>query len=174
MCLTEYDEAETLQMIADENREEGRVEGRKEGREEGRVEGRKEIIDSVRKAKALIRSGKTTEEELVAEGIPEDVAAILLDVEPHKSRAKKSDRQIEISIEQRQEDIRRQTVERLVAYRKALGMTQQEIADALGVSRPNIGRFEKVDYNPTVDMIVKVADCMGLDVDIRFVKRKDR
>ena len=39
MCITEYNEAETMQMIREEGREEGRKEGRKEGREEGREEG---------------------------------------------------------------------------------------------------------------------------------------
>ena len=42
MCLTEYDEAETMQMFKEEGREEGLKEGREEGREEGRKEGREE------------------------------------------------------------------------------------------------------------------------------------
>ena len=35
MCITEYNEEETMQMFREEGREEGRVEGRAEGREEG-------------------------------------------------------------------------------------------------------------------------------------------
>ena len=35
MCITEYNEAETMKMLREEGREEGRKEGRKEGREEG-------------------------------------------------------------------------------------------------------------------------------------------
>ena len=51
MCITEYDEAETMRMFREEAREEGRLEGRLEGREEGRLEGRLEgeamgIIDA--------------------------------------------------------------------------------------------------------------------------------
>ena len=38
MCLTEYDEAETMEMFREEGREEGRKEGHKEGRKEGREE----------------------------------------------------------------------------------------------------------------------------------------
>ncbi len=34
MCITEYNEAETMQMIREEGREEGRKEGREKGREE--------------------------------------------------------------------------------------------------------------------------------------------
>ena len=42
MCITEYNEVETMQMLKEEFAEEGRKKGRKEGREEGRKEGRKE------------------------------------------------------------------------------------------------------------------------------------
>ncbi len=39
MCITEYNEAETMKMLREEGRKEGREEGRKEGRKEGREEG---------------------------------------------------------------------------------------------------------------------------------------
>ena len=75
-------------------------------------------------------------------------------------------------IEDKQLIVRKQMLDRLVAYRKALGMTQKDLADKMGVSRPNISRFESEDYNPTIDMIVKVADSMGYEVRIDFVEKK--
>ena len=39
MLLTEYDEAEQMELFKEDGRREGRKEGRKEGREEGRKEG---------------------------------------------------------------------------------------------------------------------------------------
>ena len=90
------------------------------------------------------------------------------------AKMSKKKESVHITLEQRQEDVRRSMIERLVAYRKGLGVSQKEIADALGVSRPNIGRFEKPDYNPTIDMVVKVADQLGLDVEINFIERKDK
>lgn len=42
MLLTEYNEAETMELFREEGREEGRMEGRAEGRMEGRMEGRVE------------------------------------------------------------------------------------------------------------------------------------
>lgn len=86
----------------------------------------------------------------------------------------KKNEPVQITLGQRQEDVRRSMIERLVAYRKSLGISQKEIAEALGVSRPNIGRFEKPNYNPTIDMVVKVADQLGLDVEINFIERKDK
>ena len=42
MLLTEYNEAETMELFREEGREEGLEEGRKEGIKEGRKEGIKE------------------------------------------------------------------------------------------------------------------------------------
>ena len=56
MCITEYNEAETMQMFEEQGRregiKEGRREGRKEGRKEGIKEGRKEGIGLGEKSKA--------------------------------------------------------------------------------------------------------------------------
>ena len=56
MCLTEYNEAETMNMFKEEGREEGREEGLEEGREEGREAERVETVEK------LIRKGKNIEE----------------------------------------------------------------------------------------------------------------
>ena len=45
MCITEYDEQETMTILAEEEREVGREEGREEGIEIGREEGREEGIE---------------------------------------------------------------------------------------------------------------------------------
>ena len=42
MLLTEYNEAQAMELFREEGRAEGRAEGRVEGRAEGRVEGRAE------------------------------------------------------------------------------------------------------------------------------------
>lgn len=44
MCLTEYDEARTMELLREEYREEGLAEGRAEGRKEGRAEGKDEAL----------------------------------------------------------------------------------------------------------------------------------
>lgn len=78
---------------------------------------------------------------------------------------------METNIQDIQLETRRKAIKRLIAYRNMLGMSQKDIADKIGVSRPNITRFESEDYNPTIDMIVKIADCMNLDVEINFIER---
>ncbi len=55
--------------------------------------------------------------------------------------------------------------------RKDKGMTQQQVADVSGVKRPNIARLEGGKHSPTVDMLFRVADSMGMDLEICLVDR---
>ncbi|MEG1847458.1 MAG: helix-turn-helix transcriptional regulator [Lachnospiraceae bacterium] len=71
-------------------------------------------------------------------------------------------------VEQNQRQIRETIAKQFVKYRKSKRMTQQTVADLAGIKRPNISRFESGDYNPTVDMMVKIATCVGLELDIRL------
>lgn len=57
MCITEYNEAKTMQMIREEGREEGRQEGREEGRKQGRRQGIMEILGN------LVKAGEMTAEK---------------------------------------------------------------------------------------------------------------
>ncbi|MBQ9527462.1 MAG: hypothetical protein IJR68_07605, partial [Fretibacterium sp.] len=65
MLLTEYNEAETMELFKEEGREEGRKEGRKEGRMEGQLEKAKQA------ALNLLRIGKLTLAEIAESvGLP--------------------------------------------------------------------------------------------------------
>ena len=66
MCITEYNEAETMQLFKEEGRVEGRKEGRVEGRKEGRVEGRKEGEDKLGKLIALLLANGLTDDARLA------------------------------------------------------------------------------------------------------------
>ncbi len=68
MCLTEYNEAETMQMFKEEGREEGRAEGLEEGHTKGLAEGR-EIRDR-EKITDMLRRGKTVDEIVEFCGYP--------------------------------------------------------------------------------------------------------
>ena len=69
-CLTEYNEAETMQMFKEEGREEGRAEGLEEGHTKGLAEGR-EIRDR-EKITEMLRRGKTVEEIVDFCGYPDE------------------------------------------------------------------------------------------------------
>ena len=44
------------------------------------------------------------------------------------------------------------------------GMTQQELADMTGISRPNIARLETSEKNPTVATLEKVCSALGIEI----------
>ena len=46
---------------------------------------------------------------------------------------------------------------RLKSARAALDMSQQQLADAVGVSRQTINAIEKGDYNPTIKLCIAIC-----------------
>ena len=70
-----------------------------------------------------------------------------------------------------QKEVKDSVIEQLVAKRKAKNYTQSDISVITGIQRPNISRFESRAYNPTLDMLVRLADSMDLRVKISFVEK---
>ena len=70
-----------------------------------------------------------------------------------------------------QKEVKHSVIEQLVAKRKAKNYTQSDISVISGIQRPNISRFESGAYNPTLDMLVRLADSMDLRVKISFVEK---
>lgn len=73
----------------------------------------------------------------------------------------------------KQEMTRRKLVDQYIEYRKLRNYTQEELAYAMGVKRPNISRFETGQCNPTLDLLVKMADCMNLEIRIDLFDRQE-
>ncbi|MBP7320459.1 MAG: helix-turn-helix transcriptional regulator [Lachnospiraceae bacterium] len=57
--------------------------------------------------------------------------------------------------------------------RKSKRITQEELAKRAGISRTNITRFEGGDYNPSVEMLVKIANAMDMNVNIQLEEIAD-
>lgn len=75
----------------------------------------------------------------------------------------------DILIEKDSKRITDNIVERLIAYRKQLKLTQQDIADATGIKRANIARLELKKNEASLDSLVRYAKSMGLDLAIELV-----
>ena len=60
-------------------------------------------------------------------------------------------------------------VEQLIAYRKLLKLTQQDIADATGMKRANIARIELKKNEASLDSLVRYARSMELDLSVELV-----
>ncbi|MEJ5927752.1 helix-turn-helix transcriptional regulator [Corynebacterium sp. H128] len=57
---------------------------------------------------------------------------------------------------------------RLTAARKARGLTQQQLADAVGVTRQTINTIEQGKYNPTIALCIAICRCTGTTLDQLF------
>ncbi len=62
---------------------------------------------------------------------------------------------------------------RIGDYRKAMGMTQQELAERTGVSRQTIISLENGRYNPSLTLAHKLAVCFGRRIEDIFVFEED-
>jgi transcriptional regulator with XRE-family HTH domain len=54
--------------------------------------------------------------------------------------------------------------QRMAAFRIAKGMSQGELAEALGMTRDLVTYYERVAKNPSLELVKKVADFFGVTV----------
>ena len=57
---------------------------------------------------------------------------------------------------------------RMKAARAAMDMSQQQLADAVGVSRQTVNAIEKGDYNPTINLCIAICRDLGRTLDELF------
>ncbi|MCR4960294.1 MAG: helix-turn-helix transcriptional regulator [Lachnospiraceae bacterium] len=57
---------------------------------------------------------------------------------------------------------------KLKAARAMLDMSQQDLADKVGVSRQTINAIEKGDYNPTINLCISICKALNKTLDELF------
>lgn len=57
---------------------------------------------------------------------------------------------------------------RLKAARAGLDLSQQELAERVGVSRQTISAIEKGAYNPTINLCIAICKALGKTLDELF------
>lgn len=57
---------------------------------------------------------------------------------------------------------------RMKAARAAMDMSQQQLAEAVGVSRQTVNAIEKGDYNPTINLCIAICRALGRTLDELF------
>ena len=70
-----------------------------------------------------------------------------------------------------QKAVKDNVIEQFITKRKERGMTQSDVSTVTGIQRPNISRLESGYYNPTLDMLVRLADSIDCNVKITFVDK---
>ena len=62
---------------------------------------------------------------------------------------------------------------RLEELRKQRGIRQEELADALDVSRQTIGSLENGRYNPSIKLAFKIARYFEMSIEDIFIYEED-
>ena len=74
-----------------------------------------------------------------------------------------------ILIETQQRDMKQGLADQYVRMRKDKKMTQEQVSRRSGIPRSNIARFESGRYNPSLELMVKMAAAMGMKLQIQLV-----
>lgn len=75
-------------------------------------------------------------------------------------------------VETETRDVKKAVIEQYVRCRKYQHMTQEQLALKSGISRPNITRFESGRANPSLEMLIRIADAMDMDIEIRLREKR--
>lgn len=62
---------------------------------------------------------------------------------------------------------------RLEEIRREKGMTQEELASILEVSRQTIGSLENGRYNPSIILAFRIANFFGMSIEEIFIYEED-
>ncbi len=57
----------------------------------------------------------------------------------------------------------------LKKYRQQAGLTQEQLAEKVGVRRETIMRLEKAQYNPSLRLAVDISRAVGIPIEEIFV-----
>ena len=63
---------------------------------------------------------------------------------------------------------------RLEGIRKEKGITQEELANALEVSRQTVGSLENGRYNPSIILAFKIARFFNLSIEEIFIYEENK
>lgn len=60
--------------------------------------------------------------------------------------------------------------EQLITIRNQLGLSQKELAEMVGTKQSAISRLESGNYNPSIELLGKVAHALGGHLEISIVR----
>ena len=63
--------------------------------------------------------------------------------------------------------------ENVFGLRKSVGLTQEQLADKLGVERTTVAKWETGEASPRADKLPKLAEVLGCRIDDLFEKKEN-
>lgn len=64
---------------------------------------------------------------------------------------------------------RYEIISQIIETRNEKNITQQELAKMAGTQKSNISRLESGTYNPSLDFLIKIANCLGKEIKITLI-----
>lgn len=62
----------------------------------------------------------------------------------------------------------RRLYNRIAVLRKERGTSRKDLADAIGVNFQTVGYLEREEYNPSLDLALRISEYFGLPVELIF------
>ena len=62
-------------------------------------------------------------------------------------------------------------IQAVIDARKANNMTQQELSERTGIAQSDISKLENGNSNPTLSMLKRLAEGMGMSIKLQFVPK---
>ncbi|MBO4894854.1 MAG: helix-turn-helix transcriptional regulator [Clostridia bacterium] len=65
-------------------------------------------------------------------------------------------------------------IKNLKSIRTEFKISQQQLADAIGVSQQSVNKYENQDVEPDIDILIKIADFFSVSVDYLIGRTQSR
>jgi len=62
----------------------------------------------------------------------------------------------------------RKIYNRIAILRNERGISRKDLAEKIGVNFQTVGYLEREEYNPSLDLAFRIADCFELPIDLIF------
>jgi len=60
-------------------------------------------------------------------------------------------------------------IEEIITARKEKNLTQRDLAALIGTKQSNISRLESGNYNPSLDLLNRIALAVGKELEVRMI-----
>lgn len=67
-----------------------------------------------------------------------------------------------------------EVIRAMIKARNSQNLTQKELAEKTGIDQANISKLENGNMNPSLKLLKRLADGMGMNLRIEFVPKKSK
>jgi len=60
-------------------------------------------------------------------------------------------------------------IEEIIMARKERNLTQKDLAELIGTKQSNISRLESGNYNPSLDLLNRIALAVGKELEVKMI-----